>query len=117
MYENYLFKAINALRKNNKVPHLNIRYPAITSSNGDITFLCDTCKDCSNTNEYWISFYVTIPLTDFDLKLQQIDKETNPQNKRVSDEDRIVLRVGYRIYRKYRETIKDISAIAKSSNP
>ncbi len=117
MHENYLLEAVNALRKNKKIPHLNVRYPATVSSNGDITFLCDTCKDYSDTNEYWISFYVTVPSTDFDLALQQIDKDAGMYDKNISDDDRITLRISFRIYTKYKETIKDIEKIAKSFNP
>ena len=61
-------------------------------------FLCDTYKDNSDINGYWISFYVTILQIGFDSKPQQIDKDAGSYGKLLTDVLRIVIRIGRRIF-------------------
>lgn len=108
MYEDYFIKAIDSLRQLNKVPNLNVSYPGTVLPNGNIVYQCNTRKDQTNYDDYWISFYVIIPPTDSSLVPQQIDEEAQINGRNVSDETRIALRFAYRIFKQYKETLQKI---------
>ena len=112
MYEEHLLLAVQKLRDGNKIPYLNIRFPAEQLSNGDFVYTCDTCMDPNNLYSHWITFHVVIEQSDFELTTQRIDIDEKfdylPLPGDSPAESRITARFVYRIWAAYKEILLDI---------
>ena len=110
--DEYLIEAVNALRRT-KIPHLNIRFPGEKMTSGSAVYICDDCYNPRRKDAYWITFNVFIPASDFDLAIQQIDFDAGIDGQPF--DQRVVLRLGYRIYSAYKHACLNVEDYVKKN--
>ncbi|MBE6133944.1 MAG: hypothetical protein E7178_04690 [Erysipelotrichaceae bacterium] len=109
MIEKYLLRAVDALVKYKKVASLNVHYPGKVLPDGSVVVLFDTYSiKREQNNDPWFSFYAVFPKEIFDPTIQQIDIDAKIDSD-VSIDDRLTLRIAFRILKAGKNAIEKLS--------
>ena len=105
-YDILITEAVIHLRR--KMNNLNVRFPIEHRNDGSLALICDNSDNIVTSNKPYLTWRVIVEPNDFSSTRQPIDDESNP-DKAVSLEHTIIVRIGWRIFKAYKDATEAIA--------